>query len=285
MRTIFLSLDFEEIYHLPYLKKYNINYVNNGDQYCNHLNTFFDFLKSKNIKITVFVVAELVQKNLQLLKRIVEDGHEIACHSMWHKSIKEMSNDEFVHDLFEAKKMIEQQLSIKIYGFRAPSFSMDLEKIPLLKEYGFIYDASLINSSANEFYNSMDRKSFRKIDDYVYMKDQIYEFETPVFELFTLKLPFAGGGFYRVLPFYMYKFLFKLATRKKNTFMFFIHPYEIVNRKILFYKKLNLKDRFRINYGRKRIFKKIVKSLRMYENSGFHFSTYSEYLKKIIEKH
>ena len=60
MKKFFLTLDFEEWYHLEYFKDIRKN--QNFDHFVFRLDNFFDFLQNNNIKITVFVVAELALK-------------------------------------------------------------------------------------------------------------------------------------------------------------------------------------------------------------------------------
>lgn len=273
----FISVDFEEWFHLPYLAKYNFS-KDDFPSYCRQTVKFFEFLKEKNIKATIFIVADIAERYSELIRQLDLLGHEIACHSLHHESVNLQTNNDFYEQTKEAKKTIEKILGHSIYGFRAPSFSMTIEKLNILKELGFLYDASYINSTANEYYNKMDITKFNKIDSLVYTFDNLYEFETPTCLFMGKNMPFAGGGFFRFYPFFIFKKMFKKYKKSNHNFMFFIHPYEIVGTKFPGTSKLTLKDAFRINIRRKSVIKRFEKMLNLLNN--YEYITYSEYIKE-----
>lgn len=274
----FVSVDFEDWYHLPYLDKYGFNKYR-FDSYCDQTLFFFEFLKEQNIKATVFVVGDIAKQHAALLKKIDAMGHEIACHSLHHKGVNLQSDIEFENETKVAKAEIESIIGHEIYGFRAPSFSMTIEKLNILKKLGFKYDASFINSTANEYYNLMDITKFNHVEGIVYNINGLFEFETPTFKFFGKRLPFAGGGFFRLYPFCFYKFIAKRFMKKSKTFMFFVHPYEIVGTKFPGSKALSLKDSFRINIRRKSVFKRFKKAIKLADNDT-KFISYLDYIEE-----
>ncbi len=274
----FVSVDFEDWYHLPYLDKYGFK-KDDFDSYCNQTLFFFEFLKEQNIKATVFVVGDIAKKHANLLKKIDAMGHEIACHSLHHKGVNLQSDAEFENETKTAKMNIENIIGHKIYGFRAPSFSMTIEKLKILKKLGFKYDASFINSTANEYYSLMDITKFEHVEGIVYKINDLLEFETPTFNFLGKRMPFAGGGFFRLYPFCIYRLIAKKFMKKSKTFMFFIHPYEIVGTKFPGTESLSLKDSFRINVRRKSVFKRFKKAISLV-NEDTMFISYLDYVKE-----
>lgn len=275
-KKIFVTIDFEDWFHLPYLKKYgfkNEDYIS----YCEQTISFFKYLKEKNIVATVFVVGDIAKDNADLIKAIDNMGHEIACHSLHHQSVNTQTSEEFEKQTREAKKTIETIVGHEIYGFRAPSFSMEIDKLLILKKIGFKYDASYINSKANEYYNVMDISQFEKVDSLVYKYKEIFEFETPTFKLSRKRLPFAGGGFFRLYPLFVFKTIFNKFSKTENNFMFFIHPYEIVGSKFGGTCKLNFKDKIRINLHRKKALEKAKKAINFVIKKGYEPLRFIDY--------
>ena len=163
MKKVYFCVDFEEWFHIPYLKKYNFS-KDDYPPYSNKIESFFEWLNMNGIIANVFVVGDIAKDNASFLKKCREDGHTIGCHSMHHFPINKMSNEEFVKDTLDAKKEIEEAIEARISGYRAPFFSLTDEKLFLLSKIGFSYDSSYIQSNANEYYNQMSLPSFKKVE-------------------------------------------------------------------------------------------------------------------------
>ncbi len=105
-----------------------------------------DLLDRHNTKGTFFVVGWVAERCPQLVRRIAAAGHEVGCHSHWHRQVFTLTPDEFREDLKQSKGALEQVLGQRIQGYRAPGFSI----IPgcewafdILLEEGITYDSSL----------------------------------------------------------------------------------------------------------------------------------------------
>lgn len=73
MRTFFLTLDLEEWYHLDYFKAENIKKTS---KMLDQLSPFLDMLDRLEIRISVFVLGELIEEHSQLIKTFSDRGHE-----------------------------------------------------------------------------------------------------------------------------------------------------------------------------------------------------------------
>ena len=269
-KKIFFCIDFEEWYHIPYLFKYQFN-KNEYEPFTDKIMPFMEWLQKNNIPANVFVVGDLASERADVLKSIYDMGNEISCHSFSHLALNKMSNDAFLKDTVESKQAIERAIGAKIHGYRAPYFSMDKEKLDMLKKLGFKYDSSFINSNANEYYNQMDLSDFTKVESLVYEKDGFKEYEIPTLN----NKPIAGGGFFRLYPFFLFKHYLKKFLKRENNFIFFIHPFEIAG-KINFdgLKRLKIMDRIRFQLGRKTVEKKLKKTLEYFKKAGYSFSKF-----------
>lgn len=85
-----------------------------------------DILKEKNIKATFFVVGENVERNPELAKRIVEEGHTIGIHC-YHHAYDEIyaSVDSYLEDFERAKQIVCEVTGVEAKLFRFPGGSIN----------------------------------------------------------------------------------------------------------------------------------------------------------------
>ena len=69
-----------------------------------------DVLRKYNIKSTFFLIGSGVEKNPQLAKMIVEEGHEVASHSYYHLDVTKMTPEELQDDLVKAHQALTYAL-------------------------------------------------------------------------------------------------------------------------------------------------------------------------------
>ena len=80
------------------------------------------------------------------MQEIARDGHELASHGYGHDLVYNLSHDRFREDIRRSKESIESISGKKIYGYRAPSFSITKDSmwaLDILKDEGFTYDSSV----------------------------------------------------------------------------------------------------------------------------------------------
>ena len=271
-KRIYFCIDFEDWYHIPYLSKYGFS-KDEYTSYADKIGDFVNWLDENGIVANFFVVGDLAKDNAEFLKRCKEKGHQIGCHSYSHLPINKMTNDEFIDDTLKAKRAIEEAIDDKVVGYRAPFFSLTDEKLALLKQLGFKYDSSYIQSNANEHYSHMELDGFSKINSLIYKKNDFVEYEIPTLS----NKPIAGGGFFRLYPLFLLKKYVKKFSQSESNYVFFIHPFEIAGN-IHFggLKKMRFKDCIRFQLGRKSVLQKLKKALFYFKNKGYVFSKFGE---------
>ena len=283
MKKFFLTLDFEEWYHLEYVNRKNKNLDFNVAT-IEGLGDFFSLLDVYNIKITVFVLGELVFKYSSLIKRISENGHEIGIHGWNHDLLNNKTKADFLREVSEAKKELERLIGKKVKGYRSPCFSIDNEKLEALKEVDIEYDSSYIKFSDHPLYGNLTMKDFKKEDDLIYKKEGFYEFELPTVKILNKYIPISGGGYFRLFPIFLLKFLFKLFLKNNNNFIMYIHPFELSNIKVNL-KGSGVLNKFRFQVGRRGGLKKLDWLIRFYIENGFEFKTMTEHINDtMVEK-
>jgi peptidoglycan/xylan/chitin deacetylase (PgdA/CDA1 family) len=94
----------------------------------------------------IFVVLGWVaSKYPQLVRRVAEAGHKIACHSHEHRLVYELSPSTFKADTLAAVRAIQDACGITPTTYRAPRFSItekSLWALPVLVECGCAHDSS-----------------------------------------------------------------------------------------------------------------------------------------------
>ena len=203
-------------------------------------------LKLDSPRATFFVVGWIAEKHPDLLKEIADRGHEIGCHSYMHRKIYDIGPDKFREDTKKAKEILEDLTGGPIYGYRAPSYSItkrSLWALEILLELGFTYDSSVFpihhdmygipTAPRVPFLWDMNGDSPRIIEN---LKAQIsnprsrflVEYPISTARIFGQKVPIAGGGYFRLFPYWFTRWaLRKINDEEGQPFVFYLHPWEI----------------------------------------------------------
>ena len=274
-----ISIDVEDWYHLEYFK----DNINDKSQSVleEGTNEFIDIIKNQDIKATFFIVGELVSDNKNLLINILNQGHEISGHSYSHIRPLTQSLEEFELDTSKLLVKLKEELNILNPGYRAPCFSLDNERLEILKKLNFSYDSSKISAGFHPLYGSISIDDYKKIRDNVYVKENFTEFELPTEIFLNKNIPISGGGYLRILPWFLFKYLLKKYLKENDTYFFFIHPFELTNKKITLPKGSSFTSRLRFKIGRSKGSTRFKKLIGILKNEGFEFVTFSEFNNEI----
>src|ERR1700733_7685840 len=114
-----VSVDVEDYFHAETWA--NIVQRSQWDQYSCRVeaNTrrLLDLFAERQIHSTFFVIGWVAERFPRLIRDIAAGGHELACHSYWHRLIYRLDPREFREDTQRAKDMIEQTAGVPIYGY------------------------------------------------------------------------------------------------------------------------------------------------------------------------
>ena len=78
-------------------------------------------LKKHNCKATFFVLGTWAEKNPDVMKKIIEEGHETGNHSYNHAYYTTMRREEMLADIQKCNKVIKKTCNVSPILFRAPS--------------------------------------------------------------------------------------------------------------------------------------------------------------------
>ena len=317
-----------------------------------------DDRQDKKVRGTFFVLGWLAERLPNLVREIHSRGHEVASHGYYHNVCNEQSHEDLKADLCDCKKLLEDIIGAPVFGYRAPSFSINNDILKIIEECGYLYDSSYNSFSMHGRYGHLDlsrncrRGIALKITSTKHQKPLLREIFTPLnsktiqpghdsdSEVYPVKslpnetrslfnngksrftgayltgakskippgrrplraggqnlkskifyelpisnltfahqvFPWGGGGYFRLIPFTLFKIGIKYILKQENAYLFYFHPWEIdpeqprVNKASSFYK-----FRHYINLS-----KTHIKLSKLIENfTHCNFITCSQYLDEV----
>lgn len=257
-------------------RKIDVDLLDGFDEYIKILDKY-------GIKGTLFTVGTLAPKIADKLKKCIANGHRVALHSFEHIAPMDISVEKFRRDTLEAKQTLSRLLETEISGFRAPCFSIDDERLQILKDLGFKYDSSHLGFSKARHTVSLSLKNFKQVRDNIFCNDGFFEFGLSKQKIFGQPFPISGGGYVRLGNWAFIKQMILQYIRESDYYVFYLHPFELTTQKIPFLKELKSYDKYYLmaniaSYGRH-----IEEIIKMLQIAGYKFVTF-EQLCEILNK-
>jgi polysaccharide deacetylase family protein (PEP-CTERM system associated) len=188
-----------------------------------------DLCDASGAKGTFFLLGWVAQKFPALVREIDARGHELGCHSFWHRPVCSLTREVFREDLRQSCNAIAQASGVRVIGFRAPSWSITAESLwalDILAEEGFVYDSSIFPIH-HDLYGYAAGSRFRhRVETASGL--ELTEFPAATIRLFGLNLPTGGGGYLRILPFSFTKWaLRRIEQEDGRAIVVYFHPWEL----------------------------------------------------------
>lgn len=178
---------------------------------------------------TFFVLGWVAERHPRLVKEIAARGHEIACHGFSHRLVYDQAPEEFYAETLRSKRVLEDLTGCAVLGYRAASYSIvrrSLWALDVLVELGFAYDSSIF-PVRHDLYGIPDaqRMPHRLATP---AGRSIVEWPMSTARVFGARLPVSGGGYFRLLPYWVTRWgLNSINRREAHPFIFYLHPWEI----------------------------------------------------------
>jgi polysaccharide deacetylase family protein (PEP-CTERM system associated) len=192
-----------------------------------NVDRILDVFSAHGVHGTFFTLGWIAQRYPQTVRRIVEEGHELASHGWSHVRVTQQTRQQFRDDVVQTKGLLEDIAGTPVAGYRAPSYSIgegNLWALEVLAETGHQYSSS-IYPIKHDLYGmpSAPRFVFEPIPG-----SSFKEIPVTTFVLGGTKLPCGGGGFFRLFPYGLSRW----AMRRVNAVdaqscIFYFHPWEI----------------------------------------------------------
>jgi polysaccharide deacetylase family protein (PEP-CTERM system associated) len=182
-------------------------------------------MADRNVTCTCFILGWVADREPALIRRIADAGHEIACHGYGHDLIYNLSREAFREDIRRAKGILESQTGARVVGYRAPSFSITDWAVDILADEGFEYDSSAFPTIAHDRYGKLSGMDAG--DPVVQIRDGFWEICVSTLKLGRRGVPWGGGGYFRLIPYPVFRRGVSRILSSKQPYVFYIHPWEI----------------------------------------------------------
>ena len=195
-------------------------------------------------RATFFVLGWIAERLPHLVREIGNRGHEVASHGFHHELCNKQSRADLKQDLMDSKNLLEDTVGNQVYGYRAPSFSIDDDSLKLIQECGYLYDSSYNSFGLNNRYGKLTisrNGSHLKqsgpqgrspvltptaAEGFYELSISNLEFKTKNSKL-KIIFPWGGGGYFRLIPFFLFKRGVESILKKDGAYIFYMHPWEI----------------------------------------------------------
>ena len=227
MKTHALTIDVEDYFQVGAFEKNLLisqwdTFPPRVEQNTEKLLSLFDEF---NVKATFFTLGWVAQRFPALIKKIHQEGHEMASHGMMHQRASRQSQKEFKQDVADSKQLLEDLIGEPILGYRAPSFSVTKENqwvYDILAEQGYRYSSS-VYPVAHDHYGIPDAPRSRYTTP-----SGIDEIPLSTLPMFGKNVPISGGGYFRLYPYCLSQRLIKQFSKHNDfPYIFYLHPWEV----------------------------------------------------------
>jgi len=227
--THFFTVDVEEYFQVKALESVvsRDQWLTRPSRVARSVDALLTTLDNHGVRGTFFVLGWVARQRPQVVRSIVDAGHEIASHGYSHERVTALTPDAFREDVRSSKQVLEDVSGTEVLGYRAPSFSI----IPgyewafdTLIEEGFRYDSSLFPIRRRGYgYPSAPR-----VPHLIHRQAGVLaEFPLATTRFLNVPVPAAGGGYLRQFPLGVIRRAFREATQRGESATFYIHPWEI----------------------------------------------------------
>jgi polysaccharide deacetylase family protein (PEP-CTERM system associated) len=178
-------------------------------------------------RATFFVLGWVAERHPALVEAIRDAGHEVGCHSYWHRLVYQQTPEEFRQDLCRARDVLQDILGERVHAYRAPSFSItrdSLWALDILLEEGFTIDSSV-------YPTVHDRYGLAGTPTQPYQLERpagtLWEVPLAIRKVCGFPLAVGGGGYFRLYPYWFTRQALAALNRHGQPFVTYVHPWEL----------------------------------------------------------
>ena len=233
MNNVF-SIDTEDWFHANYTDGLFSNNDNIRSTVEANVDKYLELFSEYNVKATFFVLGVVAEKHPAMIRKIEKEGHEIASHGYAHQLVYKQTPNEFSHDVRKSKFILENLIGKKVFGYRAPSWSItekSLWAIKILDEEGFVYSSSIFPTQNFLYGIPYAPRFIHDSSVYGFPNLKLVHIPPATKKCFLIKngcIPFSGGAYFRLFPASTINFWTKqINDKEKQPVIFYLHPREI----------------------------------------------------------
>lgn len=178
------------------------------------------------VKATFFTLGWVAERLPQMVRRIVENGHELASHGWQHTRVVNQTPEEFREDVVRTKSTLEDLGSVPVRGYRAASYSIGSSNLwahDVLADTGHEYSSSIVPVK-HDLYGMPEASRF----PFLVAGDRLLEIPVTTVSIAGRNVNCAGGGWFRLFPYWFSRWaLTSVNRREQQRHIFYFHPWEI----------------------------------------------------------
>jgi polysaccharide deacetylase family protein (PEP-CTERM system associated) len=191
-----------------------------------NVDRILELFERHGVKATFFTLGWIAERYPEMIRRLVDEGHELASHGWSHVRVTQQGPEDFRQDVVRTKSLLEDLSGKEIMGYRAASYSIgadNLWALDVLQDTGHSYSSS-IYPIKHDLYGMPDapRFAFRPVDG------DFLEFPVTTVRVGGRNLPCGGGGWFRLVPYAGMRWAMRRVNRTDGeSAIFYFHPWEI----------------------------------------------------------
>lgn len=229
-----LTFDIEDWYHINYPVVDFMVFDRQEDHKClfDRIKQLTGYCEKRGIQGTFFVLGRLLEKKPAIGEWIVAQGQELALHGQEHDLLTQKTPDQFKNELERSIRAFRQVTGNHPLGFRAPSWSINLENIwvlEILESFGFQYDSSIFpiknflyglpTAPSDPFYPIVRGRQLG-----------LLEIPVSITRLGPFRLAYSGGVYFNLWPFRVIQKIGDRRTHGNKINLFYFHPWDLWKR-------------------------------------------------------
>lgn len=230
MQTIHaMTVDVEDYYHVSAFEKAipREDWEKWPSRVEHNTQRLLNLFEQNNLKGTFFVLGWVAERYRDLIKEIAQRGHEIASHGYSHRLVYQQAPSVFKEETARSKQILEDLIQQPVKGYRAASYSITRDSfwaLDILAELGFEWDSSIFPVHHDRYgVPGSPRAPYR-----IRTRNgaELIEFPLTTAKVMGQTLPAAGGGYFRLYPYWLSRALLQRASREGSA-IFYLHPWEV----------------------------------------------------------
>ena len=222
-----LTIDVEDYFQVSALAPYisRADWENIPCRVERNIDIVLDLLRQNSSKATFFTLGWIAERYPDLIRRIASEGHEVASHGYGHHRASDQTAEAFLADIRLAKLLLQDVAGQEVKGYRAPSFSIgegNLWAFDCIVEAGYRYSSS-VYPVRHDHYGMPDAPRFP-----FEPRPGLVEVPVTTSRVFNANLPAGGGGYFRLLPYPLSRWLvWRVNHLESQPAVFYFHPWEL----------------------------------------------------------
>ena len=189
-----------------------------------NVDCILQMLEQHGAKGTFFTLGWLAERYPEVIRKIIDNGHELASHGYGHERVSDQTPESFFADINVAKLILEDLSGQEVKGYRAPSFSIgenNLWAFETLEKAGYQYSSSIYPIRHDHYGMPNAPRHAHRIGN-------LLEIPATTLRFFNRNWPASGGGYFRLMPYELSRWMIRHVNDVDQlSAVFYFHPWEI----------------------------------------------------------